>query len=52
MFTWKRAGIALGVLFVFYLLKEPVDAAEMVNGAARGLGKAADALSEFVTALG
>jgi len=52
MFTWKRVGIALGVFFAFYLLKEPVDAAEMVNSAVSGLGRAAGALAEFVNALG
>lgn len=44
--TW-----ALGAFVVFYLLKSPGSAAQVVHSAASGLASAGESLSQFVNAL-
>ena len=48
----KKYAIYVGVAFaVFYLLRSPEGAAQVVHSAAGGLASAADSLARFMTAL-
>lgn len=51
--NWKKLGIWVGIAFVvFYLITQPTNAADAVNGAVGWVQSAANSLSTFVASLG